>query len=357
MEVTNWSRAAVVFFSVLLGIWIIYSLNNILLLIALAALMSYIFSPLVNLLVRWGSPRLVALLISYLVGLLIISLLIFLIIPPLAKQFVSFTANLPTYLNGLQRLYLDMLQRLNIEPRQFLSSSQIVTRLTGILSNLMQQALAGVLGIAGLVIIPILSFFMLLSGPAMWNAFTYILPEKQKDEIIDLAVTTNNLLGNYIVGHLLLITSIGFLTSIGLLIMGVPFALVLGLIAAVLEVVPNLGPIIAAVPAILLAFSSKGWAFALGVAGFYVFVQIIESYVLAPTILGRSVGLDPLTIILAVMVGGHYAGILGVLVAIPASAVLKPIIIHYVRKYKDGHTSTGNKPNQTPDSETLNAEQ
>lgn len=335
VEVTNWGRAVVLFFSVLLGIWIVYSLKSVLLLIALASLVSYVFRPLVNLFASWSIPRLTAVLMAYLIGILLIALLVFLIIPPLSKQFITFTAELPDYLNGLQKVYGNLLQRLNIGQQQFLSSSQMAARLTGILSSLLQQALSGILGIAGLIIIPILSFFMLLSGPAMWDAFIYILPDKRKDEIIDLAVATNNLLGNYITGQLLLIASIGFLTTVGLLIMDIPFALVLGLLAAMLEVIPSLGPIMAAVPAILLAFSTKGWLFALGIAGFYIFVQAIESYVLAPTILGRSVGLDPLLIILAVMIGGHYAGILGALVAIPAAAVLKPIIIYYVRQYKE----------------------
>lgn len=358
MEVTNWGRAVALFFSVLLGIGIIYSLKSVLLLIAMATLLSYVFRPLVNLFTSWGIPRLAAVLISYLIGILVMALLIFLIIPPLSKQFITFTAELPDYLNRLQKVYGNLLQRLNIGQQPFLSSSEMAARLASILSTLLQQALSGVLGIAGLIIIPILSFFMLLSGPAMWDAFVYILPDKRKDEIIDLAVATNNLLGNYITGQLLLIASIGFLTTVGLLIMDIPFALVLGLIAAMLEVIPSLGPIMAAVPAVLLGLSTKGWLFALGIAGFYMFVQAIENYVLAPTILGRSVGLDPLLIILAVMIGGHYAGILGALVSIPAAAVLKPIIIHYVRQYKERRTALtadGNKSCSTADSENSNA--
>ncbi len=133
-------------------------------------------------------------------------------------------------------------------------------------------------------------------------------------------------MGAWVRGQLFLSLVIGVLVYIGLFLLNVPYALTLAIAAGVLEVVPVIGPIVASIPGILLAFTISP-VLALGVAVMYFVVQQLENHLIVPQVMGRAVGLNPLVVILAIAVGSRLLGIMGALLAVPLTVVLQIIVL------------------------------
>jgi predicted PurR-regulated permease PerM len=157
------------------------------------------------------------------------------------------------------------------------------------------------------------------------------LPVSIREEFINLWGKIDNVLTNFIRGHLLVAGIVGLLTTIGLLIIKMKFALILGIIAGLADLIPYFGPILGAVPAVVLALLDSN------VQVFYVIlvmiiVQQLESNLLSPKILGDSVGLHPLAVIFVLLTGGHFFGVVGMIIAVPFAAVIKIVINYAVTK-------------------------
>ena len=188
---------------------------------------------------------------------------------------------------------------------------------------------------AGLALIPIYAFYFLLEKSAIERRWTDYLPVSNsafKDELVWLLRNINDALIVFFRGQVLVAVCDGFLYMLGFLAIGLPYSLLLGMLASVLTIVPFLGAIVTCVTALVIAVVQFGdWQHPLLVLGVFAVVQTIEGWVSQPKILGDRVGLHPVTIIIALLVGTTLmGGLLGGLLAIPATAVLRALMFRYV---------------------------
>jgi predicted PurR-regulated permease PerM len=170
-----------------------------------------------------------------------------------------------------------------------------------------------------------LTFYFLLEEEALRSFLMSILPHKNQISVFNIIHKTNKKTGLWLRGQLVVSTTIGLMTYIGLSIMGVKFPLVLAIISGVTSIVPLAGPIVGAIPAILVGLTQSVWI-ALGTVLIAVLIQQIEGQFIPPKIMGKIVGLSPVTILVSLLIGSQLAGIWGMLIAIPTAAAISVLV-------------------------------
>lgn len=196
--------------------------------------------------------------------------------------------------------------------------SLIVTGATSILSTTLQ-----------VLLILLASAYFLYDFPRFTANFYRLVPVRWRPLYLDLTRKADGAVGGFMRGQLVITTLLGFLIWLGLSLLGIPLALAVSFLAAIFNLVPYLGPIVGAVPAILLGFTVSPWA-AVGAVGVFILANQLEGNLLSPLILSRSTNLHPLTVLLAIMAGLGLLGFLGALLAVPVVALVKIIIEDYL---------------------------
>lgn len=192
-----------------------------------------------------------------------------------------------------------------------------------------------------LLIFLIAVFFLLRDGPKLAAWATSLIPDGQRIEIVPLLAQVNGLLGRYVRGQVILVGIMWTVTTIGLSLLGVPFSIVLGFATGVLELIPIVGPITAGTIATLVALGHPnpfGWsqlAYVAAVAGMYTVLRHAEDYFVIPTVIGRIVRLHPAVVIFALLSGGALFGLLGILLAVPAAATIRLLLLYVGAKLRD----------------------
>jgi predicted PurR-regulated permease PerM len=311
-------------------LWWAYVVRHALLIIYVSVLFSLGFSPIVRVIEhqRMGPiakrlPRWLAILILYLAILGTLALVLSLVFPPLVKQGRALWEKLPEMFDRAQQFLLDrgwMQERLTMREaveRAPGTGGDAVTGVLGAVANV-----AG--GIFGIVTILIITFYMLVDS---WNLRLQALrlfPRKHRARVDAASREVMTKVSAWLAGQLLLAAVIGTTSAIGLWALGVPFFYVLALISAVGEMIPVVGPIMAAIPAIAVAatVSTKTVIF---VVIFFFVQQQLENHILVPKIMSHQVGVSPVTVIVALLIGGSTLGIVGALLAVPTAAILQVV--------------------------------
>lgn len=310
IEVT--SKSILHFFLILGGLWLLFHIRDILFLLFVSFILMSGLRPSIERLTSMKFPRPVAILIMFLLLIAVIAIFVSIIAPPLVTQTTRLITNLPNYLSQLAPFI-----NLNFDSLlpQVGSLGQNVARLTvSIFSNIFT-----------LITIGVFAFYFLLERNNLRSFLEAFLGTEVGDKAIDVIKKVEVRLGAWVRGQLLLGFIIGLSTYIGLTILGVSYALPLSLIAGVLELVPIIGPIISAVPSILVALTiSPGLA--LAVVAFYIIIQQLENNLIVPTVMVKTVGLPPLASLLALMIGGRLGGTLGIILAIPILLVIQTVV-------------------------------
>jgi predicted PurR-regulated permease PerM len=169
---------------------------------------------------------------------------------------------------------------------------------------------------------------MLLTHDKLQNQVEFLFGESRKEQIGRLLRTWENKLGKWARGQLLLMFSIGLGTYIGLFLIGIPFALPLAILAGILEIIPILGPIVSAIPAIIIGFGISP-IIGLGVTAVAFLVHQLEGYVLVPKIMEKSVGVSPLIVLISIAIGAKLLGIMGVIISVPFVITLQVLAKEY----------------------------
>ncbi|MCX7839570.1 MAG: AI-2E family transporter, partial [Anaerolineae bacterium] len=193
--------------------------------------------------------------------------------------------------------------------------------------------------IFGALVTLVLSFYLLLEAETLGRNIDNAIPEEYREEWRNIKTEFNRIWSSFLRGQVLLAIIIGTMVTITLTILGVPNALVLGLLAGLLEVVPNLGPVLAMIPAVLVALlrGSTLWAidpvvFALIVVGAYFVIQQLENHLIVPKVIGSSVDLPPVVVIIGALAGASLAGVLGIFLAAPMLATARVVAKFLLRK-------------------------
>lgn len=338
-------------------------LQPVVLPLAVAGILAYLLDPVVTWLTKRGWRRLWAVIAIFLAGLTLFASIVVWVVPSIHRQSDNFRKNLPEYSQRAQELTrstIENIKRLAVrfqppangaEPTDPFNAAiqksvgegiaTVQSKAGELLTNagpIVQRGIGGALGALGfllsLVLVPVFLFFFLHDGPQIASTWSNYLPLRAsplKSEIVSLLSEINGYLISFFRGQLLVSMADGFLIAICLLVMGLDFALLIGLLVGILGLIPYAGTLICWVPAVLIAtFQFGDWAHPLAVTIIFIAVNQIDGLFLAPKIVGESVGLHPLTVIISVLAWSIVlGGLLGALLAVPLTATLKVVLKRY----------------------------
>ena len=313
---------------VFLALYFFYLIRDIILLLVISTIIAAALTPLVDWLYsRMKFPRGLSVVLVYAIFLGLVVLAFSFLLPRLINDVVDFGLNIGATQSRLQDNSSLIIRTLN----QFGLSQAVESFGSGlaeISANIFQKTLGVLSGIFSTVSVLVISFYLVIEQDGLKDFVKSLTPPQYHTRINTVVQRVQKKLGRWLVGQLALMTSIFILTYIGLSIFGVKNALALALFAGLLEIVPYLGPIISAIPAVLLAFLQSPFL-AILIIILYTAIQQFENYVLVPRIIGRSIGANPLVILIALLIGFRIAGIVGMLIAAPIVAVITVILEDY----------------------------
>lgn len=295
----------------LILLWIIYLIIDIILLLFVAFILVSALSPIVDKLTSWKLPRPLAIIVVFVVLISTIIGLLTLGITPLVSQ----TSNLFQALGEVIS---------NLIKSNYVDQSVIRDELSTLSHQIVGFSLSLVENLVAYVSVVVITFYMLLDKPKFEGMLTSFFVNRQ-EKIKRLLNKIEYKLGAWLRGQLILSLTVGLLVYIGLTLINMEFALPLAILAALLEAVPVIGPIISAIPAILLALTVSPFLAAI-VGGLYLAIQQLEGHIIVPQVMKRAVGLNPILVILAVAVGGRLLGIGGAFLAVPIAVVIQVIL-------------------------------
>jgi predicted PurR-regulated permease PerM len=312
------------------------------LLIAVAVV--YLLNPLVSALERRGVPRVAGAGIVYLLFLCIVALAMSLLVPVVARQIAQMIDHFPDYLADGQANIRRVAARFGQEPnfrldaeqvREWLSAGENRQTVTRYLTGLRSVTSSLISGIIIFVLGPVMAFYLLVDLPRLRRGAMALVPPSRREEIRGLMDRIGQAVGGFFRGQLLVALFVGVASSIGLWAIGLPFWLLVGIVAGVFNLVPLVGPFIAGGLAVVIALVSGEPITALWAALVLLAVQQIDNHLISPNVMGRTVQLHPVVVMLALLVGAHFAGLFGMLVIVPLVAVAKIVFLFMWSKYVD----------------------
>ncbi|HLJ34880.1 MAG TPA: AI-2E family transporter [Ktedonobacteraceae bacterium] len=316
-----------------------YVTHTVIILI-IAGLLAFALAPVVKFLARF-MPRFLAILIVYLVILSGISFLIYMIISTAASQIGSLAANLQVLTtpgpHGQSTPLEAFLGRFGISQSQIASArTQIVGQIEGLAGSVV-PLLAGVLNtVLDIIVVAIISIYLLVDGQRISRWLRTNMPTQQQGRVRFLLHMLERVVGGYIRGQLIMSTFIGIVVGVGMALFHVPYAVLLGVLAFVLEFIPVLGTLTSGAICVLIALT-QGWLIAVLVLGYFVIVHIIEGDILGPRIVGKAVGLHPIVSLAALIAGAELFGIIGALLASPVAGIIQALIVAIWTEWKETH--------------------
>jgi len=288
---------------ILLFLWVLFVVRDVIFLLIAAFVVMAGLHPFVDYIERLKVPRPIAIILAYVILFGVAVLIGTLIVPPLIWQFQKLIEQLQGYI-------------LPLLPFLDLKSSNLADQIPKLSQNVLKITTGVFSTVIGFFTFIIITFYMLVERRHFKKFLDNFIGGKAERKISEIVVDIERKLGAWVIGQLALAVIVGVITYIGLVLLGVEFALSLSIIAGIFEIVPIIGPIISAIPAVLVALTISPVMALLVVALFFV-VQQLENNIFVPMIMRRAVGIPPLVTILALTIGGKLAGVAGVILAVP----------------------------------------
>jgi predicted PurR-regulated permease PerM len=338
----------ILFFTVLLvGIllWLSSKVIVVLLILLVAALLAYAVVPVIDLLHRL-MPRFLAMLLVYLVAIAVFGLLAYLMVKTLIPQLESLAQNVQTFVqpgsNGQASPLDQILTSLGFTQSQInAAAGQVHSQLSTIAADVVNgtELLIGGLISAGfnILITVVVSVYLLVDGYRFGNWLIGSSPLSQRGWVSTVLEILQRVVGGYIRGQIIMSTCMGVLQFVGMLLLGVPYALFLGVLAFLLEFIPTIGTILTGFVAVVFALTVS-WQLALLTLIYTIIVDCIEGYVLSPRIMGRAVEIRPVVTLLAMIAGSELFGIWGAILAAPTIGLIQALVAAYWQYYQKTHT-------------------
>ncbi len=319
--------AAVVIFA---GTWLLWTLRDLVLVLLTAVVIASAVEPAVEKLRHNKLPRVLSVLLVYILFFAAFFFLFYFFVPTLFADFATFLNSLPVYLDKLNRIsaFDDFARIMGTAPPHLagldlMASVRSAAEAAGVASNAL-SAIASIFGgVFSFVLIIVFSFYFAVIETGVDDFLEIISPTKHKKYILDLWDRSRRKIGLWMQGQLLLAVIMGVLLFLGLTILGVPHALLLAVIAAMFEIIPVFGPTFAAVPAIAIALVDGGVTLGMLTTALYVIAQQFENHLIYPLVVTRVVGVPPLLVILALIIGAKLVGFLGILLSVPIAATIQ----------------------------------
>ena len=336
--------------------WFAWTVRGVLVLFLVSIILATGLSPIVDAISGHGPrrrflrlPRGLAVLLLYL-GLFVgIGLVVLWIIPPLVEQAEDFAEQIPAYthsaregLRALEETY-PLVQGLDARLiAQVGESLGDITITPSQASSVFRFALGVVSGVLSFLLLLVLTFYLIVDGAQLRRGLLALLPRESRPLAEAVADRVRLKIGAWLIGQMLLSAIIGAATFVGLALLGVPYALLLAVIAAIGELIPMLGPILAAVPAVVVA-SFVSPLLGLLTLGLYVLVQQVENHVIVPQVMRRAVDLPPVVVIVALLMGSEVLGVVGAILALPVAAAIS-VVVGELIALRDGRIEAPAEP-------------
>jgi predicted PurR-regulated permease PerM len=346
-HIVFWLVALVAFIALL---WL---LSPILLPFVIGLALAYVLDPLANRLRRHGVSRLVAALIILGGFVLVLGLLLLLILPVLAKQVSGFIDNAPAYAQRLQGLISNpeypWLKRVIGDSLVGTDKSvgdlmnQAMVYLTGVLASLWAKGQALISIFSLLIVTPVVAFYLICDWDSMTNAVDSLIPLPQRETVRALGREIDATISAYVRGQSGVCLILGSYYAVGLTLAGLSFGLLIGVVSGLISFIPYLGSLTALVLSLGVAVAQffPDWSPILIVAGVVLVGQFLEGNVLAPKLVGDSVGLHPVWLMFALFAFGYLFGFVGLLLAVPLAAAAGVLTRFAIRRYRESPLYTG----------------
>lgn len=293
----------------LASLWVLFQIRDILFLLFISFLLMTALRPLVELLIRFRIPRLLSIIVVYIIVFGFFGASLATAIPSLAVQISRLLQELPTIVA-------------RVLPAVGVDISSVTQQITPISENIVKVTVSIFSNIVTLMTVLVFTFYLLLERQYAEKLLTSWMGEDGARRVIEIFRMIESRLGAWVRGEMILMFAIGIFVYFGLSLLHVEFALPLAILAGLLEIVPIIGPIISAVPAVLVALGTSPFL-ALSVVALYFIVQQVENNLVVPLVMKKSIGLSPLISITALMIGGKLAGITGAMLAVPVLLVMQ----------------------------------
>ena len=342
---TDAQRWLMVMIILVIGV-LVYYLASVLVPFVVAILLAYFFNPIVDRLVEWHLPRVLGVVVVFLIMFLILLCLIFLVVPLIEKQVIVLIDKIPA-INAwfVKSVWPWVDQHFNVSSN--FDPNQITTTLTKYLSGggnfitklwimASSSGMALISFITSLVLIPVVAFYLLCDWSKITQAASKLLPRHSEKDVVQMVKECGDVLAAFFRGQLLVMLCLGVIYAAGLWLVGLDVVILVGLIAGLLSIVPYLGFVIGIVMALIASFLQfHAWAHIFLVVGVFAVGELAESFILIPWLVGDRVGLHPIAVIFALLAGGELFGFVGILLAVPVSAVILVFLRYWYTKYLD----------------------
>jgi predicted PurR-regulated permease PerM len=327
--------------------WLLYLLAPVLTPFVASALLAYIGDPLADRLQRLKLPRTLAVVAVFLLTFLLLALLVLLVGPLIRTQVANLFDALPDIARQFEDVWLPGIAGfLNIDSGEDIGIGPFLARYsdmagswgTKVLVSVTRSGGAVAAAVLSLFLVPILTFYLLRDWDTILQHLAALLPSAQRDTIVGLARETDDVLGGFLRGQLLVMVALAVIYSIGLQLVGVQFAVAIGVVSGLVSFVPYLGFIFGIVLAgLTVALEPEPLWQLVGVVATFSIAQALEGSLLTPKLVGDRIGLHPVLIIFAVAAGGQLFGFFGILLALPAAAVLSVLVRFAFHRYLKEH--------------------
>lgn len=309
---------------------VLFYLRDLVLIVATAVVIASAIEPGVAFLMKRRLSRVFAVISVYLGLVAGFGAIMFFFIPSLVSDFGTFVSSLPTYLESIGTSssfgrYASIFGATPSASPDWLAVARQALNLD-IFGNAASAAVRIFGGIFSALLILVLSVYFAIIETGVDDFLRVVTPSRHQPYVLGLWRRSQHKIGLWMQGQILLAVIIGVLVYLGLMILGVPHALVLAVIAAVFEIIPVFGPVLSAIPAVAVAFAAGGITLGLLTLALFVIAQQFENHLIYPLVVTRVVGVPPLLVILALIAGGQLAGFLGIILSVPVAATIQELV-------------------------------
>jgi len=323
---------------IIVGVYVFWLLRDLSLLVLTAIIIASAIEPGVAFFIRYRVPRFVAALLVYVFVFGSVFSILYFFFPPIIADAANFLSAMPRYLDtiNITAPFSDIATTAAADQSQTQSFIRTLLSLQAIFTagsgSVLQLIVTFFGGIFSLVLVIVLSFYFALQDTGVDDFIRLVMPVKYEEYYVDLWKRSQKKIGLWMQGQVLLSVIVGILVYLGLLIIGIPYALLLAVFTALVEIIPIFGSLIAGTIAVIVAYVDGGVALGAIVAGLYVVVNQFESNLIYPLIVKKIVGIPPLLVIVALIAGYTLAGFLGAVLSVPVAAVALEFISDFDKR-------------------------
>lgn len=308
----------------------------------IAGVITYLLHPIVEQMKSIGIARPISILLIYFVLILIFAYLIIKVTPYIIEELKDLIENVPHLVNIYRELVSDFYKQTSMMPSGFrVKAEGWFTNIETIAAEGLVETVASLRGLVDnllmIIIVPFLVFYLLKDFLLIEKTAWYFTPRKWRTTGRELLKNINISLGNYIRGQILVCIIVAIIATVGLLLIGMPYAVILGIFIGITNIIPYFGPIIGALPVAIIAFTESFHLVLLGLVVNFT-IQLVEGNILSPLIVGKSLHIHPILIMFSLIVGAEVGGVLGLIIAVPVLAVIKVFVMH-IRQSVQNRTS------------------